>query len=128
MKKALLPNEKLLLIAVFATAPAWASWTQVATHDAADVYVDLATVESVGNSKQLWMLANFKERGQGGELSLRSHIEIDCSQHATRQLKGFGHDEAMGKGQMMFSVFKPGDWKEIEGTTGDAVMKVVCSS
>ncbi|WP_089400059.1 surface-adhesin E family protein [Noviherbaspirillum humi] len=119
--------KKLFLLAAFVISPAWASWTQVAVHEAADVYIDPATVESSGNSKQVWMLADFKERGQGGELSMRSHVEFDCSRHATRQLQGFGHEEAMGKGQMVFSVFKPGEWKEIDGVTGDAMLKAVCS-
>ncbi|WP_143131472.1 surface-adhesin E family protein [Noviherbaspirillum humi] len=120
--------KMIFLLAALTVVPAWAAWTPVATHDAADIYVDPATIKTAGDTRRVWMLADFKERGPGGELSLRSYVEVDCSKHATRQLKGFGHEESMAQGKLVFNAFKPGNWAPVAEGPGEAVVKAVCRS
>lgn len=120
--------KTLLLALLLITGSAWAEWVRVAWNDAADIYIDPATIRIDGGLRRVWEVQDLKQRGEGGKLSSRYRSEYDCKQERYKFLSLSYHSEAMASGTLLASEIGNDRWLDIPpGSLSERVLKRVCA-
>ncbi len=125
MKKAILA---LVLVAV--SSGAWAQqWVEVSANESGTVfYVDPTTIKKNGNLRRYWTVHNLAKADKDGDLSYRSLAEVDCKEERIRDLQADYFRAPMASGQRSGGLSSPNEWRYVApGTSGESVMKFVCS-
>ena len=109
------------------TAPAWAQWAKLGEGPESDAYVDLATIQRLGNFRRVWEIQDMHKRNPDGAMSSRSFTEYDCRGKRARIISLSTHPEPMAVGAALVSEDNPRPWAVVSlGTTGEAVLDIAC--
>ena len=109
-------------------APALAEWEKVLETDTAAYFIDTATLQKNGALRRVAQVQNLKQRDKDGELSRRALVEYDCREVRNRTLALSMHADAMGEGKKLDSYNEPSSPRKVAaGSSGEAILKVVCS-
>ena len=120
--------KTLLLALLLVTGSAWAEWVRVSGNDAADIYIDPATIRIDGGLRRVWEVQDLKQRHKDGELSRRTRNEYDCKQERYKTLSISEHSGPMASGTTLISGIPNSSWRDIPpGSIGEAVLKIVCA-
>ena len=111
MKKVVLA----VLLALAGTATL-AEWEAAGFNDQLTMYADRATIRRSGSLVKMWYLFDEKAiQTVAGKsfLSSRTHEEIDCKEELSRSRSFIVHSGQMGRGQVVYSSNKLGEWRRI---------------
>ena len=109
-------------------APALAEWEKVLETDIAAYFIDATTLQKNGALRRVAQVQNLKHRDKDGELSRRALVEYDCREVQNRTLALSMHADAMGEGKKLDSYNEPSSPRKVAaGSSGEAILKVVCS-
>lgn len=118
----------LFFALAFIAAPALAEWEKVSESDIASYFIDAASLQKNGTLRRVWQVQNLKQRDKDGELSRRALVEYDCRAAENRTLALSMHADAMGEGKRLDAYSDPSSpRKVVPGSSGDAVLKLVCA-
>ena len=117
----------LLVLLVGAALPASAAWTEYGDVDEYTFYVDLNTVLVDGDVRNVWTMANLKNRNSYGSLSSRSKVEINCKKGMARGLDFASFSQPNLGGEIITRHVPPAIWDHIPpGTSYADLMRLVC--
>ena len=97
--------KKMMMAAALTTlsASAIAEWSQIASGDGQDIYVDRSTIRRSGKTVKMWNLLDLwapKYKGTGDPYaSSKGQVEYDCKNELARLLYFSNHSGQMGGGQ-----------------------------
>ena len=76
----------IVLMLLIAATPAWAEWVKVTEADTGTLYIDTATIRTIGDMRRIWELRDLKQRNSDGTMSQRVLEEYDCKEERRRLL------------------------------------------
>jgi hypothetical protein len=116
-----------LVMLTFATVTS-AHWQKVIETDGTVEYVDLQTIEKLGDRRRVWTVQDLKTRGGQGELSFRRLLEFDCQNRQYLIVWIAGHSGHMAGGRVLGSGPNPiPAWAKITNESAvEASLKMVC--
>ncbi len=92
------------------------------------IYVDPSTIRKNGNLRRYWVLHNYAKADKDGDLSVRGVVKTDCKEERRRDLQEDWFRGPMASGQRSGGSNRPSEWEYVApGTSGESVMKFVCS-
>jgi len=111
--------------------PCFAGWSEVARNiDFTRYFVDFGKMQLVEPYTYAWLLVNYLEPNQSGEMSEVQYIKVHCGDNVFRTLKILQYGGPMGLGNVTES-FVPAnslDWVYAKsGTAREAVIKNICA-
>ncbi len=118
----------LTLSLLVVAAPAWGAWEMVGETPEQVDYIERATIYKMGNVRRSWVLQDEKKALPDGVMSVRALWELDCKGKKFRTLELATFAGSMGRGPVLESFSKPGDWNEISPrTNGATIHRIVCA-
>ena len=122
--------NKLVVVLLLASSPAWAGWKAVGDEETGTTYADPATMARSGNTVKMWSLLDYKafqRMVEVGYFSQKSLVEYDCKEKQTRGLAVKLHAEPMGEGKVIYEDDSPHEWEAlVPDTMGEVLWKVAC--
>ena len=128
MRKAILP-----MVLAITSGSAAAEWVQMASAETHNAYADPATIHRKENRVKMWRVVDYKTATipPGGKrfshMSTKSREEYDCEEDRTRILSLSWHSKSMGRGNIVYSSSKPGQWEPINSESiQHTLFKLAC--
>lgn len=105
------------------------NWQLVtSTADGDKWYVDPTTIRRDGTLRRYWVVADYRSRGSGGEMSVRTFEETDCREERYRLIQLTAFYGPMLSGRILFNDSEPTRWSQIApGTVAEGRMRFVCA-
>ena len=112
--------------------PCFAGWSEVARNiDFTRYFLDFSKMQVVEPYTYAWLLVNYLEPDQSGNMSEVHYIKVHCGDSVFRTLKILRYGGPMGLGNVADS-FVPSnslDWSYAKsGTAREAVIKNICTN
>ncbi len=118
-------NLLVLLLLTSASAPALAEWSLLSPLAPGNVYIDPLTMRT-GTRPRIWMLHDYGQPDEYGDLSGRMLMEANCTSGQIRQLSGVFHKDAMGRGAAT-SEFQTSPWAAAaDGSAPGVIYRFLC--
>lgn len=123
--------NKLALVVLFSSAPAWAEWTIVSDNDAAAAYADIGTLRKYADTVEMSTMIDFKntQRAPYGPeyLSQKTRQEYNCDGARARVLQFERYSGQMGSEDVVTHHVGPDEWIPVPpGSTTEALSKIAC--
>ena len=107
---------------------AFAQWTQFADVENRIYYIDLGSMRKDGETRTFWILSNFKQRSQYGDMSSRMKEVINCKKETLMHLQFSAFTQTNLGGAMTADYTPDAKWNHIAPQTVNAEkMRIVCS-
>ena len=107
---------------------AWSEWLIFDETASANHYFDPATIRKEGNTRQVWILQDWRKRDKNDWRSIRMKREFDCKQERYRLLNISTHSEPMAGGKVLATDGEDKIWSAIApGTADETILKIVCA-
>jgi hypothetical protein len=125
--------KRLLLAVVLIAGQAHAEWVRYDVTDSTIAYYDPSTISKTGPVAMVWTIdslgTNSKPRIKWDWVSIRSLMEINCSNGKQRSVQATAHELDMGAGNILFTKSSPAEWEyTAPGTVGAALQTLICGS
>ena len=106
------------------------AWSEVARNiDNTRYFLDFGKMQMVVPYTYAWLLVNYLEPNQSGDMSEVHYIKVHCQDAVFRTLKVLRYGGPMGLGNVTENFIPPNslDWTYAkEGTAREAVIKNIC--
>ncbi|MDP1558749.1 MAG: hypothetical protein Q8K59_07330 [Nitrosomonas sp.] len=122
-------NKPLIfLMFILVSTSAMAEWTKVNRAESFNLYVDFDSIYKDGNRVKIWFLNDFFIRKEGGELSTKFLVEIDCKDKTSRPISGPIFSSNMGSGYVIRSSNSSAqEWGSVvPGTVIETLWEAAC--
>lgn len=127
---------KAILAALLAvmSSGAMAEWVLIRGDADGNVFTDSATIRRADNKVKMWRLIDYKTAQDFGfddiqYMSLMIQDEYDCKEEQLRKLYSAAYSENMGRGKVVVSSNKLGEWVPTPpGSIGAELLKFACGS
>jgi hypothetical protein len=118
----------MLLLAAMSSS-AMAEWVLVGEGtNGTNFYIDPKTIKKDGNLRRAWLVTDLPTADDRGIHSRLALQEFDCKGERRRTLSLSVHSGPMAGGNVIRNQDSQGNWQYIApGTTGEAMLKLVCS-
>ena len=126
------PFFNIILILLFVWKPCFGGWSEVARNiENTRYFLDFEKMQRVEPYTYAWLLVNYLEPDQSGDISEVHYIKVHCGDVVYRTLKVLRFGGPMGLGNVTEN-FVPSnslDWISAkEGTAREAVIRNACDS
>ena len=126
------PFFNVILILLFVWRPCFGAWSEVARNiENTRYFLDFGKMQRVEPYTYAWLLVNYLEPDQSGDMSEVHYIKVHCGDVVYRTLKVLRFGGPMGLGNVTEN-FVPSnslDWvPPKEGTAREAVITNACDS
>ena len=118
---------------MLSSGPTYAEWAAVGDNvDLDTIYVEIETIRRKGELAEVWVMTDAKlaKRFLGTNsfyLSVRQLQQFNCGEERSRILDATWFSTNMGKGTVIDTLTKEGDWKPLPpGSVGRRLMEVIC--
>ena len=96
----------LFALIFFVSSSVWADWTLLGTGNTLNTYVDIKTIKITDKTVKYWDLTDYKNPQilvDKKYLSMKTQVEINCSNDMYRRLYLVFSTENMGYGEIVFT-------------------------
>lgn len=116
------------MCSLFLSNPACAEWTKLGENlNGTGYYVDLTTLESIGQFRKIWELESYRNPNKLGISSLKIRKEYDCKKQLFHFVNYVAYTGHFADGEQVGMVNTPGQWEPFpQNLTGRAILKLVC--
>lgn len=89
----------IFLFLIFQSQPSLGEWKQMFESSRSLTYVDVDRIRTVDGYKLLWILVDFKQKDEFGDLSEISYLKLDCKNFRYMYLDRTFFSLPMGEGK-----------------------------
>jgi hypothetical protein len=118
---------------MLSSEPTYAQWAAVGENvDLDTIYVDIETIRRRGELAEVWVMTDSKLAKRFLDtntfyLSVRQLQQFNCDEERSRILNATWFSSNMGKGTMIDTLTKEGQWNPLPpGSVGRRLMEVIC--
>ena len=119
----------LLLVIIFTflfSTTSWGEWSFVIENDGTKFYYDKDRVRKSGKFLYFWELQDYI-KPIGGNLSVITYTELDCSIFRFKWLKMQTYNKSMGEGELTSDINPKDEWKYPNPNSASEVLyKKIC--
>ena len=122
-----------IILLILSSGPTYAEWVAVGENVELDtIYVDIETIRRNGELAEVWVMTDSKLAKRFLEtnsfyLSVRQLQQFNCGEERTRILNATWFSSNMGKGTVIDTLTKEGQWNPLPpGSVGRRLMEVIC--
>ncbi|MFO0995309.1 MAG: hypothetical protein U1F33_01400 [Alphaproteobacteria bacterium] len=120
----------LLLLSTSSARAEWVKVSEAGGTQAADIYLDPATIRINGEKRKVWSLWDFKVEQKSGAKKYRSALEqreYDCREEQTRMTSFIWYAGQMGSGSVIHSESSLTRWEPVvPGSIGETSLNILC--
>ena len=121
---------KFTLILCLLWKPCFGAWSEVARNvNHTSYFLDLGKIQNVKPYTYAWLLVNFLEPSQSGDMSEVHYVKVHCDDFVFRTLKVLRYGGPMGLGNVTENFIPSNslEWMHAKKETArEAVMKNIC--
>jgi hypothetical protein len=118
---------------MLSSEPTYAQWAAIGDNvDLDTIYVDIETIRRKGELAEVWVMTDSKLAKRFLDtnsfyLSVRQLQQFNCDEERSRILNATWFSSNMGKGTMIDTLTKEGQWNPLPpGSVGRRLMEVIC--